>query len=114
VNEANDALCVSWYGAWHYRGGKPRTYIGGLPASATSDMKTIDPTVASTQVTRANSFISFVAAQIDAPSPAAALGTVSFQSGDVWRDTPVFRQYLSAQVHPRLATQRRRLGKWIA
>lgn len=24
------AAVISWKGAWHYRGGKPRTYIGGL------------------------------------------------------------------------------------
>jgi hypothetical protein len=114
VNEANAAAVISWYGPWHYRGGKPRTYIGGLPASATSDVQHLDPTFASTLASRANTFISTVAAQIDAPSPGATLGTVSYSSGDIWRSPPIFRAYLSAQVHPRLATQRRRLGKWVA
>jgi hypothetical protein len=114
ANDANDCAVVSWYGAWHYRGGKPRTYLPGLPLTATATVNTLDPTFASTLASRANSLITNVTAQMDGLPNPAALGTVSFASGGLWREPPIFRAYLSAQVHPRIGTQRRRLGPWIA
>lgn len=110
---ASEAVCVSWQIAAHYRGGKPRTYMPGVTDHWVGTERLMDGTKRTTMVTRWNSALSAVNALTTGGASNVKLGTVSFQTGNAWRSPPVFRPYISANVHPRFATQRRRLGDWL-
>lgn len=108
---------ISWTGSPSYRGGKPRTYLPGLPTTATlTNSAQLGSTFATTL---ANAAIAAIAdmgwATIGGTT--AQLGTVSYYKASVnptpphLRPTPLFWAFLSATVHERVDSQRRRSGK---
>lgn len=106
------AVVISWHIAASYRGGKPRTYLPGIPSTALnlSYDSVLNPTYATGVQTQANNF----ASSFNASSPGGhdcILGTVSYHSGHAVRPTPIFRPFGEAVVHERLDSQRRRNGK---
>lgn len=111
------SVAISWIGAPSYRGGKPRTYLMGIPTSAI--------VASSSQVTStyALAIKTGAVAGIGDTSPFTIggvqplFGAVSYVKRSVnpvppyHRPTPLFWQYLTATVHERLDSQRRRSGK---
>lgn len=106
------AVCVTWRAAAYWRGGKPRTYLPGPPSTATSTAgdSLLTSTYANGLATAAENFITDVSA-IGIGSTFAALGAVSYYSRYAFRQPPLFLPYISAVVHDRMASQRRRSGK---
>ena len=112
-SSANDSAVISWLGGWHYKGGKPRTYMAGLPEGVEATTTTLTSDYVESLRVDANDFLSAVNALGTTAFPGCSLGTISYQSGGVWRDPPVFFPYDGAVVHTRIASQRRRLGRWL-
>jgi len=111
---AQVSAALSWQIAAYYRGGHPKTYMAGMASGHLANVRDLDPTYQAALVSGGAAFIAAVNALTTATITAVTLGTVSFASGNAWRGTPVFRAYGSTpQVHPRIDTQRRRLGKEI-
>lgn len=111
---ASAAVVLSWTIARRYRGGHPRSYIGGLPVTVFINAHTIDPTKKA----------SFGAAGVAWRAAIRSLGTM----GNTWemanvsyyhkvgglqayKDPPDVDVITGVKVHDRLDSQRRRLGK---
>lgn len=108
----NSAVVISWQIAESYRGGKPRTYLPGIPLNALADQGSglLVTSFATTVESNANAMLTnFNAAPV--LGTAVTLGTVSYHTGHSVRPTPLFRTFLSARTHERLDSQRRRIGK---
>jgi hypothetical protein len=100
---------INWAISAYYRGGKPRTYMPGVPQSVVTDGRTLSSAYRSALATDAASFITDVNAITHGGITAVQLGTVSFQVGKNWRTPPIFRPYVGASVRQIMGTQRRRL-----
>jgi len=111
---AQVSAAVSWGISAYYRGGHPKTYMPGMCTDMLANVTTLDPTYVSALQAGGADFITAVNAETTTTISAVTLGTVSFASGNAWRATPVFRPFISAHVHPRIDTQRRRLGKELS
>lgn len=110
-------VAISWLGAPSYRGGKPRTYLPGVPESAgTAGTSQLSSAYCTTLRTAAIAAIGDMTWATVASIP-AQLGTVSYikktptNSPPYHRPVPLFWQYTGARVHERLDSQRRRSGK---
>ena len=109
----NAASVASWLTDQYYRGGHPRTYFDGNYAAST-----VDPS------TWSNGFITglegFAVAYIAALNAFSSthftlpvMGTVSYARHNVWRPAGIHVAYFGVTVHPRIDSQRRRLGKEV-
>jgi hypothetical protein len=111
------AICLSWIGAPSYRGGKPRTYMMGLgtarvlaPSSQLLAAAALAYKTAAVAAIADTSF-STVGGVV------GTFGAVSYVSKTInptpphHRTTPLFWPFLTANVHERLDSQRRRSGK---
>lgn len=106
----NVAMCISWPIAAHYKGGHPRSYIGGIPTLAMNDQRTWDSSYRANVVSGANSFLSD-ANGLSLGTNNVELGIVSFVDANAWRSPPVFRHFAGTPViDARIDSQRRRLG----
>lgn len=110
-------VAVSWLGLPSYRGGKPRTYLPGVPESAgTPGTSQLIASYCSTLRTAAQAAILDMT-PFTVHSATPALGTVSYINKGVnpvpphHRPSPIFYSYTGARVHERLDSQRRRSGK---
>lgn len=109
---ASVAACISWPLQQRYRGGHPRTYIGGLDGTSYTGVTDFQSTFVTSLAAAANSFMSDVNALSITNWGALHLGVVTFVLRNQWRTPPLFRDFVpgGAQVDNRLDTQRRRLG----
>jgi len=107
---ANVAAVVSWDIARSYRGGHPRTYLGGVAAAALQDENSFTGTYLTTLSDDAAEFLAAVNALASVGGP-WHLGTLSRIRNHVAIDPPIFEEYLGAFVDSRCDTQRRRLGR---
>lgn len=106
------AVVLSWQIVASYRGGKPRTYLPGIPTTAQFNpgSSQLSPTYASALQGEATAFLNAVNA-VSLTGGNLTLGTISYHSGHAVRPSPVWRPFVSARVHERLDSQRRRSGK---
>lgn len=109
VNNVATAALVNWRIDKYYRGGKPRTYVAGVPDGYCTDGVHLTSTALTNYNADANGFITAVNSITSGGITAVKLGTVSFIDADAWRSPPEFWQYLGANVRATLGTQRRRL-----
>lgn len=110
---AQVAVCISWKQALRYRGGHPRNYLPGIPLAAGADNHSLSPVYIASYLADANAFLAAINARSPGGNP-CALGMVSYIKNKIYRVPPLFFPYASAQVHGRLDTQRRRLGREAA
>ena len=111
---ASVAMVVSWKISRHYRGGHPRTYLTGFNGVDVQNGNTwVSGQITAVQAGM-NSFITDVNALTYPTMPLIALASVSYWSNKVQRPTGVPTLISGAQVHSRVDTQRRRLGKEIS
>lgn len=112
VENAGTCKVISWLSTVYWRGGKPRTYS---PAVAQADVAN-NNSLLSTPITNAQTAAANFRADVNALTAGTITGTtfgfVSFSAGSEPRPTPLFFAITGARVHPRLGSQRRRLGKW--
>jgi hypothetical protein len=106
------AVVASWQIAARYRGGKPRWYIPGVPASALTASYGAG-FLSSWQTATETAMKAFYSAfQLGtANTHEYTWGTISYVTGDAPRVTPLFRFFTGVQLHGRLDSQRRRSGK---
>jgi len=109
-----DALSaiVSWITTVYWRGGKPRTYLPPPAIADTTGSYHWSPTYLAALQTAGGNFLTAVNALTAGGITGTQLGFVSFSSGGVTRTPPVFFPFTGATTHPRMGTQRRRLGAW--
>lgn len=110
--DASGAKCISWLTTVYWRGGKPRTYLPGTSVAEMANELQIAGATVTALTTAAANFRTDINALAPASITGTQLGFVSFFSGNALRGTPLFFAYTGAKVHPRIASQRRRLGKW--
>lgn len=110
----NDATAkvISWLSTVYWRGGKPRTYLAGAVTADVTNNVSLTGTEISALQSAANAFRGAINALTAGTITGTSLGFVSFRSGNADRGTPLFFPITGSRVHPRLGTQRRRLGKW--
>lgn len=103
---------VSWQTGVYWRGGKPRTYIPFPPAANVTNNRSIAAGTITALTTAAAAFRTDINALTAGAISGTQLGFVSFRHANADRVPPVFFAYTGVKVHPRLGSQRRRLGKW--
>jgi hypothetical protein len=112
VTDNAAAKCISWLSTVFWRGGKPRTYITGPTTGDITAGTQISAAEITALTTAATGFRTAINALTATSITGTVLGFVSFFTGNTLRTPPVFYSFTGAKVHTRLATQRRRLGKW--
>jgi hypothetical protein len=106
------AVCVTWHAGITWRGGRPRTYLGGIPNGAAQLLGSpqISSTYSSALATGATNWLSDVSAPVYSGANWAA-GVPSYYSKGAFRPVPLFFPFNGAVVHDRFDSQRRRSGK---
>jgi hypothetical protein len=113
VSDYSAALCVSWTSSVYWRGGKPRTYLPGVCTNEVlNNFQVQGATVTGLKTSSAN-FRNDINALTSGTITGTTFGFVSFSSGNAPRGTPLFFPITGSNVHGRLATQRRRNGRWL-
>lgn len=114
AQETNNAgsVCISWQSSVYWRGGKPRTYIPGLATDQCANSTDLTPTAITNAQGGMAAFRTDVNALTAGTITGTTLGFISYRSGNVDRVPPIFYPVTGCTVHTRIATQRRRLGKW--
>jgi hypothetical protein len=104
------AAVVSWKNALHYRGGHSRTYF---PLRVSADVVSGNQLLAAYVTTLSNGAAAFVTALTNQTTGTLtwSLAMLSYYHGHALRNPPISFVITGAQVHNRLDTQRRRLGK---
>jgi hypothetical protein len=110
---ASACVVLSWLSPAYWRGGKPRTYLSGIPSADLDTVFSLDNTKKADFVTKANALLTAVNAITTPAVDQTRLGFVSYATGKEWRPTPLFFEYNGCTVHDRIGTQRRRLGHWV-
>lgn len=107
------AMVASWHINLRYRGGHPRSYVpAGVPAS-TVNGNTWTSTFITSAVASMTGFLNGMNG-ISLGGGSSFMIAVSYHTAHAVRPTPLKNAVQSVSVHPRLDTQRRRLGKEIA
>jgi hypothetical protein len=116
TNAANNcsAGIISWAASVYWRGGKPRTYLPGIPTGGTTNGNVLTATYQGTLQTAATNLRADINALTSGAITGTSFGFVSFRSGNVERVPPVFYTINSVKVHLRIGTIRRRLGAYIS
>lgn len=109
VSDASAAYVINWAISAYYRGGHPRSYLPGVETSAVTNGSAISPTAASGLAGAWNTFRNGLNAFTTTNVTAIVMGTLSFQTGNAWRTTPLFRPFTSVSVRSVLGSQRRRI-----
>jgi hypothetical protein len=103
---------ISWQIGVYWRGGKPRTYLPLPTAGVILTNRVFSAANITAVIASAVAFKTAVNALTTGAISGTVLGTVSFRSNNADRIPPVFFAYQGAKMHPRVGSQRRRLGKW--
>jgi hypothetical protein len=104
---------ISWNSSAYWRGGKPRTYLGGVTsASVDTNHSLLDSEKAVVQA-NANTLRTNINQIVTAQVPETDFVFTSYQSAGQWRNPPVNIEITGAVVHDRVGSQRRRLGPWL-
>lgn len=99
------SACISWLGAWHYRGGHPRTYLPGGTVNWLSTPDSLDGTFLATQSTNVLNTMTEVDAYTSGQVPVCILGVLLGNTGS---SHGTFAPYGDFIIRPRPANQRRR------
>jgi hypothetical protein len=104
------ACCVSWLENAHYRGGHPRTYVGGFKQGVMADTVNFSATFRTQMQTAAVNYLAAVNAA--AGGNVWHLGCVHYHGKVLTAPgVPRFLPFTGSTVNSRIDTQRRRLGK---
>lgn len=107
------AVCISWEVGTTYKGGKPRTYVAGIPMTATSTegSSTISSAYATAMAQGGLQLMNGIDGLTVDSLTGFVLGLLSYRTGHTVRPTPLFHPFVGVRVHERLDSQRRRSGK---
>lgn len=110
---AQVSCVVSWGLETSYRGGKPRTYLPGIPGDAVFSPRIFTDGFVADVSSGAIGFLDDVNGITTDNISSVSLGVVHFFSAGVALAPPTFEPFLYAIAQKRLCTQRRRLGSEI-
>lgn len=111
---ASACIVGSWLSTAYWRGGKPRTYMGGVPSAYIDTNHSLDDSQKAAVLSKFQAFHSAVNGITTPAFDSVELGFVRWQSHDEWLHPPQWFPFTGVTIHDRLATQRRRLGQWLA
>ncbi len=109
VNDASACAVIAWHVGLYYRGGHPRTYIGGLLQADVTNGSDLAGTLRTNIANGANALRGVINSYTGGNITTATLGTVSFVHNKAWRSPPIFVPFGQASVRVKLGTQRRRI-----
>lgn len=108
----NVAAVISWHELLTYRGGHPRTYVPGCPASAIEDTyNTFSSAYRSALQSEAEAFLTGMAEIVITGSEHVALSTLHRVSGGAPLTPGYLSPLSSPTVKPPIGTQRRRIAR---
>jgi hypothetical protein len=107
---ANVAVCWSWAISRRYRGGHPRTYIGGIPQAQVSTANTMVTGYRTSHATAAAAIRTAVNAVTTSAGTAKLAAVHYYRAGSIL-PTPLVSQINGVSVDDRFDSQRRRLGR---
>lgn len=111
ASTASIACCVSWHVHRRYRGGHPRTYIGGIPLTGLATERSFATAYVNAVQAAAGGYItntlSITAGAYGVTTPVS----LSYFNGGALRVTPVTDDIIGSSVNARPDSQRRRLGR---
>lgn len=107
------AAVVSWLILARYRGGHPRLYLPGIPTNAVDagGGRLWSNTFITALDDGATAWLADINATPLEGGAFVSIGTIAYFRHNAPLVPPVFYPYQVPNVHPRLCTQRRRLGK---
>lgn len=108
---ANTACCVSWKIHRRYRGGHPRTYIGGLPIGALASEREFTAAYANAVAAAAQAYLAAVPGFTAGAYGVLLPISLSYFTMNAPRVTPFRDEIITASVNHRIDSQRRRAGK---
>ena len=108
---AQVAYLLNWNTIDDRRGGKPRSYIPGVPADRYMNDASINPTTVTALTSGANAYIAAVLALTSGPLHAPQMVEMSFVSGKAYRAAAVTFDIQSGSCNAFVATQRRRVDR---
>jgi hypothetical protein len=109
VEPAQVCVDLNWTIGAFYRGGHPRTQLGGIPLLSRTNSRLWDPTYLSSCVSGMAAFHVALNA-ITTPDITSFTHFIpSFQTGGAWRGAPIVRNIISVVGRRTIGTQRRRL-----
>jgi hypothetical protein len=111
LSTTSAACVVSWRISRRYRGGHPRTYLGGITQGSFTTGRSFTGAFVTAVSTAAANFRTAVNAITTANLSAAQLSCVHYYQNRVLLAVPLVDSITSAAVNSRLDSQRRRLGK---
>lgn len=109
VADASACYVVRWAISAYYRGGHPRTYMPGVSTADVTNGSAIGGASASNIATAWNTIRNALNSFTTTNITGIVMGTLSFQTGNAWRATPLFRPFTSVSVSNLLGSQRRRI-----
>jgi hypothetical protein len=107
---ASAAMVLSWTIASHYRGGKPRTYLPGLKASAMSNDSLWDSGASSDVHDAAVDWLTAVNALGPGGISSVIMGVLHFFSAGLALVPPTFSGYSGVVARRKIGSQRRRIA----
>jgi hypothetical protein len=113
INDKSACKVFSWTSNAYWRGGKPRTYVPGIRTADTTDGHTLNAAADTRLTTKANDLHTFINTLSSAGITNTQHGFVHFFVGGVLQTPGIFYPISGAVIHPRLGSQRRRLGRWL-
>lgn len=111
ASPASMACCISWHVHRRYRGGHPRTYVGGLPITTLSTERSFSATFVALAKGNAAAYLANFAFASGGAYGVINAVSLSYFSGGAVRVTPITDQLIGSDVNARPDSQRRRLGK---
>lgn len=109
IENAATCMVINWHISAYYRGGKPRWYWPGLVQSDVVNGSNVDATQAGNTATAFAALLTAINGTTTTNITGVVLGTMSFQSGNAWRGTPLFRPFTGVSVRLKVGSQRRRI-----
>lgn len=110
---AGVCMVLSWHSSAYWRGGKPRTYLGGVTARDLDTNHSLTDTEKTAVIGQAQSFRTNINSITTPQVSETQLGFVHWQHHDVWLNPANFIKFTGVTVHDRVGMQRRRFGPWL-
>jgi len=108
---AQVSYLIDWQTGDPRKGGKPRTYLVGVPDSAMTDSVRVDGGIRADMNAMLVDWIEANLTRTHGTASGIVFGEMSFVNAKADRTTPLFYPFIAGTVSPEVATQRRRVNR---
>jgi hypothetical protein len=109
---ANCAWVLSWSIPTRYRGGRPRTYLPGIPQSAIQDSRSLSATAVTAMQSSLNTWLAAILLDTSlGVAGSVALACTHYRGNPAHGPYPTLEQITSGVCRTIFGTQRRRIGR---